>query len=229
MAKKITSIFLINVIILTSLLGFAGCSKKNTKTILTEPISIEFVDGEAFRFGEYKIGIDTFMLYALDIAPMFINQFGEDCWAQESIDLGWRREAPQKAFILYATDIIASSVACDAYYKSKGDLKDSIKEAFEKIAHERHEELLDAGMPEGVVTEESIYEYLCSTQRLNDVLDELNEANEGNEELVQYAVMAMRDAIDENFDYDKNINWNLVEAIDYSVVSEINDDQTVEQ
>ena len=84
-------------------------------------------------------------------------------------------------------------------------------------------------MPEGVVTEESIYEYLCSTQRLNDVLDELNEANEGNEELVQYAVMAMRDAIDENFDYDKNINWNLVEAIDYSVVSEINDDQTVEQ
>ena len=85
--------------------------QKNTKKILTEPISIEFVDGEAFRLGEYKIGIDTFMLYALDIAPMFINQFGEDCWAQESIDLGWRREAPQKAFILYATDIIASSVA----------------------------------------------------------------------------------------------------------------------
>lgn len=200
--------------------GLAGCRKKDVQADQADLSPIGFGEEEAFRIGDYRVGIDMFMLYAIDAVPLFVNQFGEDCWMLESIDLNWRTEAPKKAFILYLTDIIASAIACDIYYGStKGELEDSVKSICSNIAHERYEALINAGMPEGVVTEESIYEYTCSTYRLSYVMKELSEKYEEDTELIQAAVLGMRDSIDETFDYDRNINWDLVESIDYSLAS----------
>jgi hypothetical protein len=218
--KKIGLTGLLAALLAASLVWPTGCRKNKAQTDRTELTPVDFNDNEAFRMGDYQVGIDIFMLYAIDAIPGFVSEFGEDCWTKESIDLTWRKEEPKKAFILYLTDIIASALACDIYYSTTiGELEDSVKEICENIAHERYEELLAAGMPEGVVSEESIFQYSCSTYKLSYVVEELSTTYEEDLELIQAAIMGMRDSIDSTFDYDRNINWTLVESIDYSAAS----------
>ena len=225
--KKFLSIIMI---LLITVIGLTGCRKNNPPIEPVDLAPIEFHEGEAFRIGNYQIGIDTFMLYAIDAIPGFESEFGDDCWTQESIDLTWRKEAPQKAFILYLTDIIASAVACDLYYiSSKGELDDSVKEICEEIAHERYLAMLEAGMPEGVVSEESIYQYTCSTYKLSYVVDEISTEYDNDKDSIQAAILGMRDSIDINFDYDRNINWDLVNSIDYASASAISSDQIIDE
>lgn len=223
--KKFVSIILFAAILLITIVGITGCSKKEELVEQIDQVEltpIAFDEEEAFRIGDYQVGIDMFMLYAIDTIPGFISEFGEDCWTQESIDLNWRTEAPQKAFILYLTDIIASAVACDVYYNSTiGELDDSIKTVCEETAHDRYDALLEAGMPEGVISEESIYQYTCSTYRLSYVVNEISTTYDQDQESIQAAIMGMRDSIDASFDYDRNIHWDLVETIDYSAATTI--------
>lgn len=227
--KKIISTMLFIAVLMITLVGVTGCAKSDIPKELGALTPIEFYEGEAFRIGDHQIGIDTFMLYALDAIPGFESEFGEGCWTQESIDLTWIKEAPQKAFILYLTDIIASSIACDLYYNStKGELDDSVKEICKEIAHERYLALLEAGMPEGVVSEESIYQYSCSTYKLSYVVNELITVYGDDTDLVQASIMGMRDSIDITFDYDRNINWDLVSLIDYSSATAISSEQIIE-
>lgn len=215
--KKSVWIALFAAIWSMTMMGLTGCGRKGTQIDQAEPAPIEFKEEEAFRIGGNQVGIDMFMLFAIDAIPGFVSEFGEDCWSKEIIDLSWRRETPQRALILYLTDIISSAIACDIYYSSNvGELEASVKEICADTAHERYDNLLKAGMPEGVVTEDSIYQYTCLTYRLSYVVDELSAAYEQDRELIQAAIIGMRDSIDENFDYDRNINWSLVETIDYS-------------
>ncbi len=221
--KKIVSIVLFAAILLITMVGFTGSKEVPVAQVdQVELTPVEFKEEEAFRIGDYQVGIDMFMLYAIDAIPGFVSEFGEDCWTQESIDLSWRIEAPQKAFILYLTDIISSAVACDIYFSSTtGELEDSIKAICTDTAQERYESLLAAGMPEGIISEESIYQYTCSTYRLSYVVDEISTTYDHDQESIRAAIMGMRDSIDTTFDYDRNINWNLVESIDYSAATSI--------
>lgn len=230
--KKIVSIVLFAAILLITMVGFTGRNMKEaqvTQGDQVEQTPVEFNEKEAFRIGDYQVGIDMFMLYAIDAIPGFVSEFGEGCWTQEIIDLSWRIEAPQKAFILYLTDIISSAIACDIYYSSTtGELEDAIKTICADTAQERYESLLKAGMPEGIISEESIYQYTCSTYRLSYVVDQISETYDQDEESIRAAIMGMRDSIDTTFDYDRNINWDLVESIDYSAAVSIAGEEITE-
>lgn len=212
--KVVSTVLLIAITILTSV-GFTACNKQKQ----LEPI--EFNESEAFRFGEYQIGMDIFMLYAFDIATGFVSTFGEDCWNKETIDIGWTEAEPQKAFILYATDVMLSAIACDIYYNSTiGELEESVDTLCKESAAQRYQLLMEAGMPEEVISEQSLYIYECANFRLSYVLSEMSETYGEDQDLIHAAILGLRNAIDENFDYERNINWELVQMVDYSVASE---------
>lgn len=214
-----TQMFLIMVIVFACCLQGCEYANKIDPQTSNKIESIEFAQTEAFRLGDYQIGIDTYMLYAIDIIPGFVAEYGSDCMEQEEINLGWRTEEPQKAFILYLTDIVASAVACDVYYDlTCGAIDSSITAICRETAEERYADLLAAGMPKNVISEDTLYNYACSTYRLSYVISEISERYSSNQPAMQAALLGLRDSIDESFDYDKNINWELVESIDYSSV-----------
>jgi len=228
-SKKFVSAILVATTLCTVVTGFTGCSREQqpekVRQISQAKETPEFNDGVAFVLGDYEIGIDLYMLYAIDAVPDFVAAFGKDCWTQESIDLTWVKETPQRAFILYLTDIVASSIACNVYYdETMGELEDSVKEMCTATATERYDAFMEEGMPEGVVTKDSLYAYTCSKYKLSYVVNELSKTYEADQLSMQAAILGMRNSIDETFDFETNINWELVETIDYSLATSFDDE-----
>ena len=77
-----------------------------------------------------------------------------------------------------------------------------------------------------VLTYDTLYNYETCLYKISYIYNKLLEENDNNDEEAQAALLGLRDAIDKDFDFEKNINWDLVSEIDYSGISESSTQET---
>ena len=210
--RKGIAVFLMALMVISAC---TGCDKVSTVNRGVESYT-DFYINEALRFGDMKVDVEVFILYAIDSIPTFENEYGPAVWNKESVNMEWVEADPQSAAILYTSDIILSCLSCSRYYMAKyGEISADIEEQCKAAAKERYEEA-KAAAGEYTVSEEAILEYTREMYMTSRIYSEISNEFDGDTESVKGAILGLRDAIDEDFDYDKQVNWKLLRQIDFS-------------
>ena len=201
--------------------------------------SIDFGENEAARIGDLSISMEEFMLYAIDVKEGYTMQYGDDMWTTLTEDT-YGNEATYEAIAKEDTfeqiRLIKSLVAEAS--EENVTITTEEKDVLNDTAKEYFETLINSGLSDNYMTQEIIYDYyednyiaqkmynkLTGNTLYNSSLyktsDETTEAENisaddyDEDELIEVWSSLIKEHYPD-FDYDKNINWDLVDQLSFA-------------
>ena len=210
--------------------------------------TIEFKENEAARIGDLSISMEEFMLYSIDVKEGYELQYGDDIWTTLTEDVNGD-EATYEVVAKEDTFEQIRLIKALVKKADEMDIIMTEEEigVLEDTAEEYHELLVDSGIQDDYMTQNVVYQYyednyiaqkvyyeitgstlydssIYSSSSTESEYEETESDTDTSDSYDQEELIEIwADVINEyypDFNYETDINWDLVNQLEYSKTEE---------
>lgn len=196
-----------------------------------------FAYNEVAKIGNEKITIEEFMLYSVDTTASYESTYGEDIWSEITLNNNGEQETYET---LVKKEILEQIRMVKAFCKEADALEISITdeelEMLKESSDAYYESLAMSGATENEdLTREVVYDFYKENylaQKVHAYYAELYPVEEGSDKSYSEEFLEKTAEITEkyypDFKYDYDINWELLDYLDFDYDSRSESAENVE-